>query len=308
MPDMVVPFGDDVSALSIEGVQTVVLKTDMLVAKTDMPRGMSLFAVARKAVVMNVSDFASKGVMPATVLVAVGLPKALATEAAIAEIAEGLDAGAREYGAYVVGGDTNETEDLIIGVSLFGTTRNKPALRSGARVGDILAVTGLFGKSSAGLRLLLGGGETSEALGEVLVDAVYNPRARLREGLVLCGGCVSASIDSSDGLAWSIYELAQQSGVGFLLDCLPVAVEAKEFAVQNGIDPMELVFYGGEEYELVLTVSPSKWVEAQALVGAVGGCLIPIGRATDDRRIVFVLDGKEVLVEPRGWEHFKSWV
>jgi thiamine-monophosphate kinase len=306
MPDMVVPFGDDVSAINLNVAQAVVLKTDMLVSKTDVPKGMGWFAAARKAIVMTISDFASKGVLPIAVLAAVGLPKTLATKEAVAEIAEGLNAGAREYGAYVVGGDTNETEDLIISISLFGTTSKHLPLRSGARVGDILAVTGLFGKPSAGLRLLLGDCRASAALREVLVDAVYNPKARLREGLALCGGgFVSASIDCSDGLAWSIHELSQQSGVGFLLDSLPVAVEAETFAVQNGLDPVELVFYGGEEYELVLTVAPSGWVEAQALVESVGGCLIPIGRAIDSKQVKLVLGGKEVLVEPRGWEHFK---
>lgn len=309
MPDMPVPFGDDVSAITLEGTQTVVLKTDMLVGRTDVPKGMSLFAAARKAIVMNVSDFASKGICPTAVLAAVGLPKALATEVSVVEIAEGLNAGAREYGTYVVGGDTNETGDLVISISLFGTTSNRLPLRSGARVGDILAVTGRFGKPAAGLRLLLGDYKASSELREVLVDAVYSPKARLQEGLALCGGgCVSASIDSSDGLAWSIHELSQQSGVGFLLDVLPVAVEAEEFAVQNGLDPVELVLYGGEEYELVLTVRPSMWGEAQTLVQAVGGCLIPIGKAIDKKQVRLILGGEELTVEPRGWEHFKSQV
>jgi len=305
MPDMPVPFGDDVSAISL-GTQTAVLKTDMLVGKTDVPMGMSLFAVARKAIVMNVSDLASKGVVPTAVLAAIGLPKALATKEAVTEIAEGLNAGAREYGAYVIGGDTNETSDLIISISVFGTTLNNPTLRSGAKVGDILAVTGLFGKSAAGLRLLLRDCQAPEEMRKKLVDAVYNPKARLCEGVALCGGYVSASIDSSDGLAWSIHELSQQSGVGFLLDRLPVAVEAEEFAIQNGLDPAELVLYGGEEYELVLTVTPSRWVEAQARVQAVGGCLIPIGKATSTQQVRLDLDGKEVPVVARGWEHFKS--
>ena len=260
MPDMPVPFGDDVSAVDLDGTQIAVLKTDMLVGKTDVPKGMSLFAAARKAVVMNVSDFASKGVLPSAVLAALGLPKTLATKETVAELADGLNTGAREYGAYVVGGDTNETSDLVISISLFGTTRNTLMLRSGARAGDILAVTGMFGKPPAGLRLLLDECHASPPqLRDVLVDAVYNPKARLREGLALRGyDYVSASIDSSDGLAWSIHELARMSKVGFSVDTLPVASEAQQFAAQNGLDPAELALYGGEEYELVLTVKPDK--------------------------------------------------
>ncbi|MDR1992784.1 MAG: thiamine-phosphate kinase [Nitrososphaerota archaeon] len=306
MQGILVPFGDDVSAINLKGAQVAVLKTDMLVGKTDVPKGMSLFAAARKAVVMNVSDFAAKGALPVAVLVAIGLPMALATKEAVAEIAEGLNAGAREYGAYVVGGDTNEASDLIISITLFGTVQNILALRRGAMVGDILAVTGLFGRAAAGLRLLLGEGRALGRLRSVLVDAVCSPMARLREGLALRGDYVSASIDSSDGLAWSIHELAQQSGVGFLLDTLPIASEAMEFAVQNGVDPVELVFYGGEEYELVLTVKPAKWAEAQALIQAVGGCLIPIGKATCEKQIILDFAGQKRIIELRGWEHFKG--
>ena len=309
MPDMPVPFGDDVSAVPLGSDEVAVLKTDMLVAKTDMPAGMSLFAAARKAVVMNVSDFAAKGVLPSTVLVALGLPRGFGADDVV-QIADGLNAGAREYGAYVVGGDTGEASDLIISISLFGTAKKSVLmLRSGARAGDIVAVTGLFGKSAAGLRLLLGGCEASVAVRDVLVDAVFNPKARLREGLALRGyGYVSSSIDSSDGLAWSLHELARMSNVGFLIDKVPIAVEAEEFALRNGLDALELALYGGEEYELVLTVKPEKWTEAKAVVEVVGGCLIPIGKATYEKQVILEMDGEKRVIEARGWEHFKSQI
>ena len=115
---------------------------------------MSLWQAARKAIVMNVSDFASKGAQPTAALVALGLPREFMRKD-IEEIARGLNAGAREYGAYVIGGDTGEASDLIISISLFGTAEKQALmLRNGAKPGDILAVTGFFGKSAAGLRLL----------------------------------------------------------------------------------------------------------------------------------------------------------
>lgn len=311
MPNMPVPFGDDVSAvpLGVEG-EVAVLKTDMLVAATDVPAGMSLFQAARKAVVMNVSDFASKGVLPSAVLVALGLPKKLSRKKAVLEIADGLNAGAREYGCYVVGGDTGEASDLIIGVSLFGTAKQSSLmLRKGTRAGDILAVTGFFGKSAAGLRLLLDGYKASERVHDVLVDAVFNPKARLREGLALRGyNYVSASIDSSDGLAWSLHELARINHVGFFVDRIPIASEVGEFAAENGLDAFDLALYGGEEYELVLTIKPGKWLEAKAIVEAVGGCLIPIGKATYEKEVVYQVAGEKRVIEARGYEHFKNQV
>ena len=219
-----------------------------------------------------------------------------------------MNAGAREYDAYIIGGDTSEASDLIVSVSLFGTAEKSALmLRSGAEVGDVLAVTGFFGKSSAGLRLLLGGCSAEGGLRKALLEAVFLPKARLAEGLALggCGG-VSASIDSSDGLAWSLHELGRLSGVGFVLGRVPVADEAKQFAIQNGFDASELALYGGEEYELVVTVKPEKWTEAIAAVEAVGGQLLPIGKATKETEIFLESDGERSLIEAHGWEHFKS--
>ncbi|MCW3995224.1 MAG: thiamine-phosphate kinase [Candidatus Bathyarchaeota archaeon] len=310
MPDSPVSFGDDVSAVGLGGKRLAVLKTDMLVGKTDVPSGMSLWQAARKSIVMNVSDFASKGVSPVAVLVALGLPRDL-TRQDIEQIADGLNAGAREYGAYVVGGDTNEASDLVVSVSLFGSTeQGKLMLRSGACPGDVLAVTGSFGKSAAGLRLLLD--ERCSApneLREGLLQAVYMPKARLPEGLALgqCGA-VSASIDSSDGLAWSLHEIARMSNVGFALDRVPMAEEVFRFAELNGFDALDLALYGGEEYELVVTVKANLCAKAAAAVEAVGGCLLPIGKVTGERGIFFHVGGEKRLIEARGWEHFKSEV
>ncbi len=311
LSNMPVPFGDDVSAVSISDGEVAVLKTDMLVAKTDVPVKMSLYDAARKAIVMNVSDFASKGVQPTAALVALGLPRNLASKKAVLEIVDGLNAAAREYGAYIIGGDTGETSDLIISVSLYGTA-NKSALmlRNGARAGDILAVTGLFGKSSAGLRLLLDENCVfSSKTRLVLENAVFKPVARLAEGLALSkSGCVSSSMDSSDGLAWSVYGLMQMSGVGFTVDMVPIAAEAVEFAEQNGLTAESLALYGGEEYELVLTVPPQKWETAKKTVEAVGNNLIAIGKATEQQEITLQINGKKRRIEPCGYEHFTAKV
>ena len=309
MPGMPVPFGDDVSAVAIGGGRVAVLKTDMLVDKTDLPRGMSLWQAARKAVVMSVSDFAAKGVEPVAVLVSLGLPTDVMRKD-VEEIARGLNAGAREYGAYVVGGDTNEASDLVVAVSLFGTAKRKALmLRSGAKAGDIVAVTGFFGKTAAGLRLLLDNYAASKELREVLLRSVCMPKARLQEGLALCGsGAVSASIDSSDGLAWSLHELARMSSVGFVVNSVPVADEVRRFAEFNGLDPLELALYGGEEYELVVTVKPKRWAAAETAVEAAGGRLLPIGKVMRDEQVLLDFDDEKRVVEARGWEHFKSMV
>ncbi len=308
MPDMPIPFGDDVSAYPISDDYLAVMKTDMLVGKTDVPPGMNEWQAARKAVVMNISDFAAKGVKPLCILVSLGLPSEL-SEGDIEAIGEGLDAGAREYGVYILGGDTNEAPDLIISLSVFGIAKKDSVVRRrGAKPGDFVAVTGPFGKTAAGLKLLIDGLGAPNEVYNTLVDSIYMPKARLKEGLALSAtGAVTASIDSSDGLAWSLYEIARASGVGFVIDNVPLAPEAKIFAEENGLDPLDLVFYGGEEYELVLTINPTLWSRAEEAVRKIGGSLIKIGRATEDRQVILETLGRRQLIEPRGWEHFRRF-
>jgi thiamine-monophosphate kinase len=307
MPNMPVPFGDDVSAINIGNQKLTVIKTDMLVGKTDVPPGMTLQQAARKAVVMNISDLAAKGVQPLAILASIGVPRNL-TAKDIQKIGKGLNEGAREYDIYVLGGDTNEASDLIINCVAFGICEEHCLMRrSGAKPGDIVAVTGLFGKTSSGLKILLEHLFAPPRLRKKLVHAVYVPHARLKEGLALAQTqTVTASIDSSDGLDWCLHELSVASNVGFLIDDLPIAAEAKQFAKIHHLDSAELSLYGGEEYELLVTIKPRVWEKAKEAVEQVGGALIKIGVVTKEKSLLLRAEGKKVVpIEARGWEHFK---
>lgn len=302
---MEIPFGDDVAAVSLNRDTLAVLKTDMFVGETDIPPGMTLRQAARKAVVMTISDFAAKGVKPRAVLTSLGLPRNM-TEMDIEAISRGLNDGVREYDTYLVGGDTGESSYFIVCCMVFGTSNAKRLItRSGARPGDILAVTGPFGKTAAGLKILLKGFEVSEE-DKTILDAVYMPKARLSEGLALSRtGMASASIDSSDGLAVSLHELRKMSHVGFALREVPVSPEVVKFADRNGLDSVELALYGGEEYELVLTIKPKGWDKAQQALHKVGGDLIAIGHATRNQDIVLRIGDTKKEIPYRGWEHFR---
>jgi thiamine-monophosphate kinase len=256
---------------------------------------------------MNVSDFAAKGVRPIAMLVSLGIPRSL-RQSDIEEIGAGLNAGAREYGAYVIGGDTGEASDLVISLSVFGMARKgKLMLRSGARPGDLLAVTGPFGKPPAGLKILVDNLKVSKEIKKTLVESVLMPHARLKEGLALSQtGAISAAIDSSDGLAWSLHEIARASKVGVLVGNLPVAKETATFAMINKLDPSALTLYGGEEYELILTVKPRLWIKAEKAAEKAGGKLTKIGKITAGNNVMMETNGKHVLVVPKGYEHFRT--
>ncbi|MFA5364611.1 MAG: thiamine-phosphate kinase [Candidatus Bathyarchaeia archaeon] len=306
MPNMPVPFGDDVSALDIGNEKLVVANTDMLVAKTDVPKTMTLWQAARKAVVMTISDLAAKGVQTQAVLASVGLPPEL-TKEDILQIGKGLNAGARENGAYIVGGDTNEASDVLISCTALGVCEKTRLIRrDGAKVGDIVAVTGVFGKTSAGLRVLVDGFSVSAGV-DVLVDSVLLPHARVKEGVALAQcNAVTASIDVSDGLGWSLHELSRASNVGFCLDQVPVSPEAHAFALLHGLDQLELALYGGEEYELLVSIKPDRWADALSAVETVGGELLRVGVVTKTKQVVLKTGEETVFVEARGWEHFKT--
>jgi len=302
MPQMPIPFGDDVSAIDIGKGKLVVVKTDMLVGKTDVPPGMNLWQAARKAVVMNISDLAAKGVKPIAVLASVGVPRDF-TKKDIEQMGKGLNTGAREYGAYVLGGDTSEASDLVISCSAFGVaTERHLMLRSGAKPGDHVAVTGFFGESAAGLKILLQGLSAKPQMRKQFVDAVLMPHARVREGVALAQTrAVTASIDSSDGLAWSLHEISKASKVGFLIEKLPTDAKVMEFAETHRLDPAELSLYGGEEYELVVTVKPELWKTAEKAAP-----IIRIGHVTEGKALLLKVRKKIIPIEARGWEHFKT--
>jgi len=297
-------FDDDVAAVPAAGKRWMILKSDMLVGSTDVPPGMSLWQAGRKAVVATVSDFAAKGIRPRALMVSLGLPASFGKRA-ILEIGSGLDKGAREYQCKIVGGDTNQSDDLVIDCTGAGECDPGTLVRrDGARPGDVVAVTGKFGNSAAGLRLLLSKKKMNWSRAGTLTRAVFLPRARLKEGLILARtGMATSSIDSSDGLAWSLHELARSSSVGIHLETVPLATEAREFGEKNGISPVELALYGGEEYELVVTVRREGFERVRRRVPA----LIPIGRVSRGPPAVTAnVEGRTIRVEARGWEHFRK--
>jgi len=303
MPKMSIPFGDDVSAIDLGEGRLAVIKCDMLVAKTDVPRGMSYWQAARKAVVSTVSDFAAKGIQPLGLLTSLGLPYNFKKNH-IVQTGLGLNATAREYGTYVLGGDTNEAEDLIIDCVGFGLGDEATIMkRSGAKPGDLVATTGLFGKTAAGLKMISEGLRVPPKTKRELMEAVYMPKAYLKEGLALAKTCaVTSCIDSSDGLAWSLYDLARMSRVGFEIIDIPVAASAKRFAESQRLDATRLALHGGEEYNLIFTFKPRDTAKVSE---ALDGAFFKIGRATNRReRIELKAEGRVESIEPKGWEHF----
>lgn len=287
---------DDVAVIG----KNIVFKADMLVASTDVPPGMEAWQVARKSIVSCASDLAAKGVKPHAALISLGLPKGC-TRPYVEGLAKGFAGAAKEFGVKIVGGDTNEANGLVIDCSMIGFAEGKVPKRSGARPGHLVIVSGMFGLPPAGLAILMRGAKTTGIFRKQAADSVLEPKPRERFGISLAK-YFSSSIDSSDGLAISLYELARQSKVNIVIDDIPIAEGVERFARENGLDAHELVFHGGEEYEIVATVPKAKLGKAQAAAKKAGVQLHVIGRVQRGSGDVFV--GKRLL-ENRGYVHFR---
>lgn len=304
-PDALLKGSEDAAAIKLDH-QAVVVNSDMLVASTDVLPGMSPAEISWKAGVMGLSDLAAKGATPFGIVVSLGLPVDMEEDYAAA-LVSGLDHVSREHGTYYLGGDTNQCSELVINCTAIGTSPRSQLLhRSGAKPGDVVAVTGEFGYTGALFKIVLESRKTPKRLVNQIRSKALQPRARLGEGRMLASaGAVSASIDSSDGLAWSLHELALASQVGFHIDRLPIPQVCLKFAKHHRLDVSELALYGGEEFELVVTIPSSQWSKATRAVQKTRGRLLRIGSVTDEAENTLSTDGKEKVIEPRGYEHFK---
>jgi thiamine-monophosphate kinase len=272
----------------------------MLVASTDVPPGMEAWQVARKSVVSCVSDLAAKGVRPHAAMISLGLPRNC-TRPYVEGLAKGFAIASKEFGVKIVGGDTNEANGLVIDCSMIGFAGgSKMPARKGAKPGDAVVVSGMFGLPPAGLAILMQNAVTAGAFRKQAAESVLEPKPRQRFGLALAK-YFSSSIDSSDGLAISLYELAGQNGVDIVVENVPVAEGVEKFAQENGLDPHELMFHGGEEYEIVATIPKSKLKQAESAAKKAKVSLHVIGRVQKGAGGVFV--GKKLL-ENRGYVHF----
>jgi thiamine-monophosphate kinase len=300
LPSRYSEIGDDVATIPTAG-RNLVVKTDMLVRKTDMPPGMTLRQAARKAVAMCVSDFASKGVRPDSFLVSLGLPRGL-TKRQVAALASGFADACREWKLHLVGGDTGEADDLVIDCAMVGFAE-KIVRRNGARPGELVITTGYFGYPPSGLRILAGGAEAKGSFRRRATASVVLPSPKLNVGLSL-RNYLRSSMDSSDGLAICLHEIAEMSGVGILLDRLPVGDDVRDFARVNRLSVEELALGGGEEYIIVGTVRKDAFDRARRMAREAGGDLLAVGRVTHDSGVVVMREGDRFKpIERIGWTH-----
>ena len=284
------------------GKKYFVLKIDTLVESTDIPKNVGLQYIARKSIISCVSDFAAKGIKPIFGIVSVVLPRKLSKKK-IEDLAIGFGKASKEFGIKILGGDTNEGKEISISFTLFGIT-NKIIKRKGAKLNDIIISSGPFGYSSAGLSILQKKKKHSESFGIKAKNAVLNPKSRLMFGLKN-KNYFSSSMDSSDGLSTTLEELARQSKRKFIITNVPAKADIFDFAANNRLNAMNLIFNGGEEYEIIATVNPSNLTKIKKYAKIHHIQLYEIGYVAKGNGVYLQKNGRFIKIKDKGWHHFQ---
>jgi thiamine-monophosphate kinase len=271
-----VGIGDDLAALNWPKDDVLLVGVDQVLdgvhfdSKIHSPR-----AIGQKAMNRNLSDCAAMACLPAAAVAAVALPRG-AGEGFARELYLGMKEAGDVFDCVIVGGDTGTWDGkLVLTVTILGRSGGiKPVTRSGAKVGDLIYVTGPLGGSLAGRHM------------------TFEPRIKLARELANFFE-IHAMIDLSDGLSRDLRHICQQSGVGALIDSrdLPLHEDIRKIQ-RNDWSPAEHAVHDGEDYELLFTCPTCDHPS-----------VFPIGRITEDRAIQWVSGQGVERLEPKAWEH-----
>ncbi|WP_232243174.1 thiamine-phosphate kinase [Paenibacillus sp. GSMTC-2017] len=325
-------IGDDTASIDIElaevgisGPKRILLTVDTMVESVHFNgTTMSDEDVGYKALAANVSDIAAMGGVPLHALVAVSVPPSYHPER-IRRVYDGLYECAEKYGIAIIGGDTTSSpQHMIITVTLTGMIESGAELkRSGAKAGDVIFLTGIAGKSAAGLHILMASGVgTSRSL--LLEDKTYTalltshkrPAPSIKAGRLLLGSGACHSLnDVSDGLASEAWEIAEASGLRLVLHerQLPKSGSLSSYASIVGINPLEWILYGGEDYVLLGTMDGGVAQEIRDMFHSEGMPFYIIGETEEgDPGVDLIRAGNDgngnafrQSIEKRGYNHFQ---
>ncbi len=287
-------IGDDAAYIKM-GEGYLILSTDMFYSDTHLLPGMSFEQVGMFIVSVNLSDIASMGAKPFAFMLAYGGPDTCIEN--FEALINAAEKQCSKFGVKYVGGDTKYTQKLTLTGTAAGLT-GKPILRSGAREGDVIAVTGYLGTASFAIDCLLENRKCPKGL----IKKAMEPEPRVEEGVFL-NDYASAMTDISDSLAISLYNICSQSNTGAWIDTseLPVADDLVNLLDDLNKDPLEYVLYGGGDYELVFTVSEDDFEVIKKNLD-----ITRIGEVTHEKNIISVDGSKESLLQRRGYEHFRK--
>ena len=272
-------IGDDAACIRM-GDGFLVMSTDTIHGPTHIPAEMTPQQIGKFIVTVNLSDLAAMGARPLAFLLSYGGPDIEFTR--FKNIMKSAQKQCRRFKIDLVGGDTKEMKELTLTGCAVGTAK-RPVLRSGARPGDIVAVTGELGAAGRCFELM----GKKRRPNRALLKAALEPEPRVKEGLLLAKH-VNSMTDISDSLAISLYSIAEQSGVGMKIDIDKIPASSIEHAL-----------YSGGDYQLLFTMPEKDFTRVKNSVNAT-----QIGETTKSREISATRKGRKFRIKKKGYEHF----
>lgn len=306
---VIVGIGDDAAVTQYGADEQVLVTTDTMVEGHHwLPKTLSWYDVGWKAMAASISDIAAMGGEPRQALVALAARKDHQM-ADLEALYDGMAAACSAYGCAVIGGDLVATPGpLVVTTTLLGAVpKGQALLRSGARSGDMVFVTGHIGGSDAGLDALLNGGFAPDDELGVLHRFHQHPQPQVTAGTILRTAGAASCNDISDGLASELNEIAAASHVRMRIEAnrIPLHPAVRNWGRRKGRDPLEYAWYGGEDYQLVGTASPFSFARALAQLESLGIQLTAIGRVEPGDGVVAQQpDGRLEVIQPKGHNHF----
>jgi thiamine-monophosphate kinase len=301
--------GDDAAILSSSGKTDLVLSSDAFVAGTHFRlKTHPADSVGYKSLARAASDLAAMGATPRHFLLTLALPRSL-TGAWLDCFLRGMARAALKLGIRIIGGDTTIAAAVSISITVLGEiARSRAVRRSGARPGDLIYVSGKLGRAQLGLELVLRGEGRNPKFRAAVQPHLY-PKIQTALGDWLAQNqLATAMMDISDGLSTDLTRLCAASRVGARLyaNKIPrviIPVLAAKRLAKLKLDPLQMALHGGDDYELLFTVSPRNAQKIQEASNFPH--LVAIGEITNSRKLQLIDSmGKAVPLKPLGWDPF----
>lgn len=298
--------GDDAAVLKVDPGKMLVVTTDVLVDEVHFSdRTIPAPQVGWKAAAANLSDLAAMGATPLGITVGLSLSKETAVSW-VEAMYQGLSDCLKRYQTPIVGGDICKGKSRAIAITAFGEVNSDRVIRrSAARPGDVILITGYHGASRAGLECLLHPDSHLPSVGvEDLIKAHQQPLPRLDVIPYLDPNISIAGMDSSDGLADAVLQIARSSGVGATIDLqlLPILPFLEQHFPEQALD---WTLYGGEDFELVLCLPESQGKRLQERLGKPA---VIIGKITSELEVKLIdscnPNYRKILDLKQGFQHF----
>jgi thiamine-monophosphate kinase len=298
---VILGIGDDAAVLELPSGVDLVACVDTIVAGRHFLEGADARMIGHRALAVNLSDLAAMGATPAWATLALTMPSADADW--LEKFAAGFLDLADAHAVALVGGDTTRGP-LTVSVQILGSVPHGSAMRrSGGKAGDILAVSGTLGDAGAGLAFVKSTPAAASADVEALIQRFNYPTPRVQLGLA-ARGIATAAMDLSDGLIGDLPKLAQASGLAarVAVDALPLSTALRSAVSLSQARDWALA--GGDDYELLFAVPPSRFAELKGAADQLNLTLTPIGELRTGAGVTWSLNGKEFAPKVSGYDHF----